>query len=286
MQQLQMEEEEFRLLRDLIYEYCGIFFQDEVRYLFEKRLGDRLRQQGLASFTDYYRLLRYSPERGRELEQLVDLLTTNETYFFRESYQLKAFLEEIVPAVVERRAQQRRLRVWSAGCASGEEAYTIAMLLLECEAVRGWNLEIFANDISRRVIQAARRGVYGKSSFRAIDEYYWKKYFRQQGERWQVADEVRSLVSFGHLNLLDGEMLELIGAVDVIFCRNVLIYFDKSARARVVHTFYDKLEPGGYLLLGHSESLLNVSTDFELVHLKNDMVYRKPQVAGQGGMKK
>jgi chemotaxis protein methyltransferase CheR len=285
-EQLTMAEEEFRLLRQLVYEYCGIFFQDEVRYIFEKRLSERLQQQGLCSFGDYYRFLRHSPQRAKELEQIVDLLTTNETYFFREAYQLKAFTDEILPEVIERRSAQKRLRVWSAGCSSGEEAYTIAMLLMERQELKGWNIEVFANDISRRVIQAARRGVYARSSFRSIDEYFWKKYFRPLDGRWQIVDEVKALVSFGHLNLLDQEMLELIGAVDVIFCRNVLIYFDKASRVKVVKTFYQKLEPGGYLLLGHSESLLNISTDFELVHLKNDMVYRKPQLEGKEGREK
>jgi len=285
-EQIRMADEEFRLLRQLVYEYCGIFFQDDIRYIFEKRLAARLQQQGLCSFGDYYRFLRHSPQRAKELEQIVDLLTTNETYFFREAYQLKAFTDEILPEIIERRSAQKRLRVWSAGCSSGEEAYTIAMLLIEKQELKGWNLEVFANDISRRMIQAARRGVYAKSSFRAIDEYFWKKYFRPIDGRWQIVDEVKALVSFGHLNLLDQEMLELIGAVDVIFCRNVLIYFDKASRVKVVKTFYQKLEPGGYLLLGHSESLLNVSTDFELVHLKNDMVYRKTQLEGKEGKQK
>lgn len=282
-QLLKMSEDEFRLLRDLVYEFCGIFFQDDVRYLLEKRLASRVRALQLQSFNDYYRLVRYSKDRGQELEKIVELLTTNETYFFREAYQLRAFAEEILPELIERRKRQRRLRFWSAGCSSGEEAYTIAMLVLEREELANWNVEIFANDISRKVIQEARRGVYGKSSFRSIDGYFVNKYFRQQGETWVINDQVRKLVSFGQLNLLDDEMLALIGLADVIFCRNVLIYFNQSARLKVVRTFYNKLAEGGYLLLGHSESLLNVSTDFELVHLKNDMVYRKPALLGRQG---
>ena len=278
-----MSEDEFRLLRDLVYEFCGIFFQDDVRYLLEKRLASRVRAQGLQSFNDYYRLVRYSKDRGQELEQIVELLTTNETYFFREAYQLRAFSEEILTELIDRRQRQRRLRFWSAGCSTGEEAYTIAMLVLEREELTGWDVEIFANDISRKVIQTARRGVYGKSSFRSIDNYYLNKYFRQQGNTWVIADRVREMVSFGQLNLLDDEMLALIGLADVIFCRNVLIYFNQSARLKVVRAFYEKLAEGGYLLLGHSESLLNVSTDFELVHLKNDMVYRKPALGGTQG---
>jgi len=277
-----MTREEFRLLRDLVYDYCGIFFQDDVQYLLERRLGVRLREHELGSFTEYYRYLRYSPDRSRELEEIVELLTTNETYFFREEYQLKAFSEEILPELISSYGDNKRLRIWSAGCSSGEEAYTIAMIICENHRLSNWDVEIFANDISRKVIQTARKGIFGKSSFRATNEYYRKKYFQPQGDKLLISEKVRSLVSFGQLNLLDDEMLELIGKVDVIFCRNVLIYFNKPARLRVVRTFYDKLNEKGYLLLGHSESLVNVSTDFELVHLKNDLVYRKPVVAGKG----
>lgn len=277
-----MTREEFRLLRDLVYEYCGIFFQDEVKYLLERRLNARLREHTLKSFNEYYRYLRYSPSRSRELEEIVELLTTNETYFFREEYQLKAFSEEILPEIARQNTGSKRLRIWSAGCSTGEEAYTIAILLRETPELRDWDVEIFANDISRKVIQRARKGVYGRSSFRSIGDAFHARYFRPQGEHYVVTDELRSLVSFGQLNLLDDEMLQLIGKVDVIFCRNVLIYFDRPARLRVLSTFYDKLNERGYLLLGHSESLMNVSTDFELVHLKNDLVYRKPSVAGEG----
>jgi chemotaxis protein methyltransferase CheR len=276
-EKIPLSAEEFRLLRDLIYDYCGIFFQDDVSYMLERRLNPRLRKLEMASFIEYYRYLRFHPQRRLEIEEIVELLTTNETYFFRESYQLKAFAEEILPELIERRARQRRLRIWSAGCSSGEEAYTIAMILREQPRLAGWNLEVFGNDISRKMLQAARRGVYGKSSFRAIEPYYRDKYFTPADDKLRIDSSLRSITSFGQLNLLDDEMLQLVGQVDVIFCRNVLIYFDQSARRRVVQTFYDKLRRRGYLLLGHSESLMSITTDFELVYLENDMVYRKPE---------
>jgi chemotaxis protein methyltransferase CheR len=271
-----MSAEEFRLLRDLVYEYCGIFFQDDVTYILERRLNPRLRQLEISTFNEYYRYLRFSSQRRQELEEIIELLTTNETYFFREEYQLKAFSEEILPELIERHKRDRRLRIWSAGCSSGEEAYTIAMILKEERQLDGWNVEVFGNDISRKVLQAARKGVYGRSSFRVLDPYYRDKYFVPHGDQMRVIDSLRSLVSFGQLNLLDREMLQLVGKVDIIFCRNVLIYFDQSARRQVVATFYEKLRGNGYLLLGHSESLMNITTVFELVYLKNDMVYRKP----------
>ncbi len=276
-EKIPLSAEEFRLLRDLVYDYCGIFFQDDVSYMLERRLNPRLRKLEMTSFIEYYRYLRFHPQRRLEIEEIVELLTTNETYFFRESYQLKAFAEEILPELIERRGRQRRLRIWSAGCSSGEESYTIAMILREQPRLADWNLEVFGNDISRKMLQAARRGVYGKSSFRVIEPYYRDKYFTPADDKLRIDKSLRSITSFGQLNLLDDEMLQLVGQVDVIFCRNVLIYFDQSARRRVAQTFYDKLRRRGYLLLGHSESLMNITTDFELVYLKNDMVYRKPE---------
>ena len=279
-----MTMEEFRLIRNLVYEYCGIFFQDDVKYILERRLNPRLREHSLKSFSEYYRYIRYSAKRSLELEEIIELLTTNETYLFREEYQLRAFSEEILPEMIKKNDVKRRLRIWSAGCSTGEEAYSIAILVQEKKELKDWDVEIFANDISRKVIKIARKGLYTKSSFRSTNhKYYLNKYFSSYGDRYLIDDKTRSMVSFGQLNLLDEEMLQLIGKVDIIFCRNVLIYFDKNARLKVVKTFYDKLNSGGYLLLGHSESLMYVTTDFELIHLKNDLVYRKPYLVGAGG---
>lgn len=275
-QGLPMTLEEFRLLRDVIHEYCGIYFQDSSKYLIQRRLAPRVETLGLRSYMEYYRHLRYHGDKRTELEEIVERVTTNETYFFREMYQLEALRDEILPALVQENSNPRRLRIWSAGCATGEEAYTIAMLILETGLFAGWDMRVFGNDISRRVLQVARKGVFGRSSFRATDDRYQRRYFREIDGKYHVREEVRSLVSFGQVNLLDGDILPAIDDVDVVLCRNVLIYFDLEARKRAVATFYRKLSPGGWLLLGHSESLLNVSTEFELVHLKTAMVYRKP----------
>jgi chemotaxis protein methyltransferase CheR len=267
---------EFQLLRDLINEHCGLLFDDHNQYIVERRLGPRLEALSLSNFTDYYRHLRYSPDRRLELEEIVERLTTNETYFFRERYQLDAFQYEILPAIWRGEKRGRRLSVWSAGCATGEEAYTIAMLIVETGMFSNWEVRVFGNDISRKVLAGARRGVYGKASFRQTEERLLRRYFKPFEGKFQVVDEIKSMVSFGQLNLLEEHTLALLGEVDIIFCRNVLIYFDAESRKRVVATFHRKLTSGGYLLLGHTESLLNLSTAFQLVHLENDMVYRKP----------
>lgn len=271
-----MSDETFRLLRDLIKNYCGIFFDDSSKYLLERRLSRRVMLLNLNDFRDYYRFLLYDSKREEELSAIMDILTVNETYFFREPNLLKAFSEEILPELREKNQHSKKLRIWSGGCSTGEEPYTIAMLILEDGRFFGWDIQITGSDISQRVLQVARKGVYGRNSFRQTDSYYIKKYFREEGEGfWRIKDSVKELVTFSYLNLLDPFRTRLIETMDVIFCRNVLIYFDMESRKKVIDMFYNKLCNGGYLLLGHAESLFNISSSFVLIHLKNDVVYRK-----------
>lgn len=276
-----MADDEFRLLRDYVYQYCGLHFDLDAKYLLEKRLNKRLSHHHLANFKDYYYLLRYSPEKEQELAAVIDLLTTNETYFFREDFQLKAFAEEIIPELCEekRRRGEHRLRIWSAGCSSGEEPYTVAMLLLEQPELADWEISIIGTDISQEVLAKARHGIYGSNSFRVTEDYFLNKYFSPCPEdegKWQINDQVKQLVSINHLNLFDTRRVALLGEVDLIFCRNVIIYFDLESKRKVISNLHDQLIPGGYLLLGHSESLMNISSDFQLRHFVNDMVYQKP----------
>ncbi|OGQ91022.1 MAG: chemotaxis protein CheR [Deltaproteobacteria bacterium RIFOXYA12_FULL_58_15] len=275
-----MTDEEFRLIRDLICDFCGIYFEDSLKFLVERRLQPRLPVFGFVSFRDYYRLIKYGRECEREFDEIVERVTTNETYFFREAYQLRAFTDEILPMVVAQRSEGR-IRVWSAGCSTGEEPYSIAMLLDKCPIVAGRPVDVFGNDISRKVLRTARAGMYTQASFRSTDNAYIKEYFHRDGRTYQLDERIRNRVTFGHLNLMDENALALIGKVDVILCRNVIIYFNHASRARLLATFYRKLRPGGFLLLGHSESLVNETKDFELAPLTNDMVYRKP---GEGSL--
>jgi chemotaxis protein methyltransferase CheR len=276
-----MDDSEFEDLRDFIYEYCGLFFEEDKRYILQKRLPGRIAAHQLQSFRDYLLYLQFDPNKDEELAELADLLTTNETYFFREDYQLKAFIDEIVPEILARK-EDKVLRVWSAGCSTGEEPYTIAMLLRRAMDTMGvslnrWRIEILGSDISQRVLGVARRAVYGESSFRAMDENYISYFEDFDGGKKRAVDEIRQMVTFSNINLLDDAKIDFVKSMDVIFCRNVIIYFDNKAKRQVVQSFYDKLTDNGYLLLGHSESLMNISTSFELKHLKNDMVYQRPQ---------
>ena len=280
--ELQLTEEEFRLIRDLIYSHCGLYFDHDSKYLLDKRLVRRLAHHNLPGFRDYYQFLKYDRKKDEELSDIMDILTTNETYFFREGFQLKAFTDEILPELKVLKERERTLRIWSAGCSTGEEPYTIAMLLLEQEIFPGWRIEIVGSDISQRVVQHARKGIYGKSSFRCTEERYLKRFFTETEGGYRICDKVRELVSISHMNLFDANRLALLGKMDLIFCRNVIIYFDLDSKKRVIDTFYNTLRGGGFLLLGHSESLMNLTTAFALRHLKNDMVYQKRAVTYGG----
>ncbi len=272
-----MTEEGFRLLRDLIHAHCGIWFREDLRFLLERRLTPRLAAHGLTSYLDYHRFLRFDPRGQEELDEATDLLTTNETYFYREPHQLRAFQRDILPALAKRRADERRLRVLSAGCSTGEEPYTIAILLKDSGLFEGWDLEVVGADISRRCLTVARAAAYGDHAFRSAEGEAMRRWFHLRQGKWVLHDAVRRLVRFTAANLLDDCGLASVGRADVVFCRNVMIYFDLSARKQALRRLHDKLRPGGWLLLGHSESLLNVSADFELVHLTDDLVYRRPR---------
>jgi chemotaxis protein methyltransferase CheR len=270
--------EHFRLLRDLISDFCGIQLSPDATFLLERRLGERVQLLRLFDFGEYYRYLRYHPRGPAELEHAVELITTNETYLFRELPQLNCFASEVLPELRDGAVDRRSLTIWSAGCSTGEEVYTIAILLARSGLFDGWELRVFGNDISRRVLQSARKGVFRDSSFRAMPAQY-ERHFIKSPEGRMAEPAIRGMCHFGHFNLLDQGRVAMVGRVDAIFCRNVLIYFGESARRKVIQTFYERLHPGGYLMLGHSESLLHLSTAFELAHLSGDLAYRKARTA-------
>jgi chemotaxis protein methyltransferase CheR len=282
-----MSDDEFRLIRDCIYGHCGIYFNEDSKYILEKRLSRRLSYLNLPSFNDYYHYLKYNRNKDQELMDIMDVLTTNETYFFRESYQLKAFTDEIIPELIKIKSSRgnRSLRIWSAGCSTGEEPYTIAMLLSNIPDLKGWNIEIIGTDISQKVLQYARRALYSKSSFRVTEDQQLKLFFNQQDDGFKVKDSIREKVIISHLNLFDTNRMAMLGRMDIVFCRNVIIYFNQAAKKRVVESFYNTLYDGGFLLLGHSESLMNLTTLFTLRHFKNDMIYQKPERFPSGGAK-
>jgi chemotaxis protein methyltransferase CheR len=275
---LRLTATEFRMFSDLVRDHSGLDFGESSRFLLERRLARRVRELELGSFAAYHYRVRNSSSGSDELPKLIDELTTNETYFFREYSQLRALIDEIFEELqIDRDARgSRPINVWSAGCSSGEEPYSIAMLTREAGLKPGTDVRIYASDISRRMLRKARKGIYREASFRETDPHLRDKYFVEKDRLWQISDDLKRDVDFIHLNLLDASKIALLRTMDVILCRNVIIYFNIDTKCRVIRTFYDKLRQGGHLLLGHSESLINLSTSFELRHLRRDLVYRRP----------
>jgi chemotaxis protein methyltransferase CheR len=280
---LRLRPEEFRMLRDLVNSHAGLHFGDDALVVFDRRLSERVAELKLTGFDEYYKYLRFNARGPAELEEIVERLVTTETYLFRQEYQLRSFSQELLPRLAQSNRTSKRLAIWSAGCATGEEAYTLAILLHQSGLFDGWEVRIFGSDISRHNVAFARRGVYRPASFRTASPEIRRNYFEEVPEGARVKDDIRRFCHFGQLNLLDSGRASIVGRVDVVFCRNVLIYFDMRSRKLVIENLYERLFPGGYLLLGHSESLLNVTTAFELVHLSEDLVYRRPVSAVSSG---
>ena len=275
--ELKLSDAQYRMFRDWVAQHCGLYFAPDSRFVLERRLARRARSLDLGSLTAYYYHLRSQSGDDGELGQLIDELTTNETFFLRERSQLDTLVGEILPEWIERRRRHGgAVSIWSAGCASGEEPYSIVMLAREAGFEPGRDFRVYASDISRRVLQMARRGVYRASAFRETEQPLRKKYFVEKDDGWRIADDVKRHVVFTRANLIDPSRAWVLGAMDVILCRNVIMYFETATRRKVVSTFADRLQPGGYLLLGHAESLIQLSSAFELRHLRGDMVYRKP----------
>lgn len=274
---LELSEDVFFLFRDLLYDQSGVLLDEKAKFFVENRLSNSIRRLQLETFHDYYYYLKYDRKKNEELANMIDLLTIHETYFFREDQQLRAFSEELLPEIRKRDASRKSLRIWSAGCSTGEEPYTLAMILSEIPAFKDWKIEIFATDISQRVLQSARKGVYQPSAFRSTNPRYLERYFTREGTGYRVNDEVRKNVVFLQMNLLDTGRSSFINPMDIIFCRNVIIYFDMEAKRKVIGMFHQKLNDHGFLLLGHSESLINISTAFSLRHFTHDMLYQKNQ---------
>lgn len=270
-----------RLFQELLEQHCGVVQGLGSLAFLERKLMPRVEALGLSSLEDYYRFLKFDDARDEELEILVDRLTTHETYFFREQTQLLQFYEVVIPRWVASRPRGP-FRVWSAGCSTGEEVYSIAMLLNEHPDMSGREYEVVGTDISRGVISKAREGRYLAASFRSAPAELRARYFvKTEDGRWSVKPKIRSHCSFGQLNLIDPDRFGILGKFDVVFCRNVLIYFSTKMRPVVVNGFYDVLNEGGHLFLGHSESLVNIRTKFACLHLDRGVVYRRSRGGGQ-----
>jgi chemotaxis protein methyltransferase CheR len=264
-------------LVDLVYESSGLYFDERKKYFVSRRVEQRVQATGADNFDDYYRLLRYG-DSSSELRELTESLTTNETYFFREYPQLQSFADDILPEVLEekRKRGDRYLRIWSAGCASGDEPYTLAIILREViEDFDRWEITITATDISREMLRSARLAVYGERAVKEVPTVYRERYFRPQEDGYKLLLPVTRMVRFRQANLLDENVARETDGQDFLFCRNVLIYFDDTSRRRVLDLFFDALRPGGYIFLGHSESVGRITSAFRLVRRGSSLAYMK-----------
>jgi chemotaxis protein methyltransferase CheR len=273
-------------IRDLIYQVAGIFHPDNKLRLLQDRCGRRMKELKANTLREYFECLTVKPIRQAELIALLNEITIGDTCFFRNQPQLDALRQILIPKMIEAKSKLpvRRLRIWSAGCSTGEEPYTLRMLLAE-EAnsrLKDWVVEIMATDLNERSLTHAKNAIYGSYSTRNLTPYYRQKYFAPVGDQLQVQPAVRNTINFSRVNLSDDARMTFMKGLDVIFCCNVLIYFDLASKRRVIQHFYNDLLPHGYLFLGHSESLYGVSDDFQLVHLPGATAYVKGERT-QGG---
>lgn len=254
-----MTDQEFILFRDLVYDLVGINLNDTKKMLLVSRLSKRLRTLGLRTFKEYYKILEDQGESGEELGTFINQVTTNKTDFFREEHHFNILSQNILPRLFSEvaRDRKRNIRIWSAGCSTGEEPYTLAMVVTEYMRVHSLkaDVKILATDIDTGVLEHAIQGVYKRDRIGGISQDYLKRYFSQEADgSWLVGNELRSLLKFGRLNLM--HPLPFKYGFDVIFCRNVLIYFTPEDRKKLVRKYCEVLRPEGYLALGHSESLV------------------------------
>ena len=272
MSTIAISETEFQALRDLIRERFGIYYDDTKQFLLQSRLQTRLLKCRVADFGGYHRFLIASPDREAEWSELASVLSNNETYFFREKAQLKVLAAEVLDEALK---AGTGLRVWSSACSTGEEPYTIGMMLSETRRIGPSSIKIRATDLSPRALERAQTGFYRELSFRATPPEMVQKYFRPFEAGFFINDEIKRMVEFSRLNLLDERAVGATGTFDAIFCRNVLIYFDKPTQKRVVEAFAQALRPGGYLFLGHAESIMRVTDRYEPVVTPKAIYYRR-----------
>ena len=270
---------DFECIRDEVYRKLGLYFEEGKVYFIQKRLEKRMEKLGVESFADYAFLLRFNDKDGLEMQALANLITTNETYMFREFEQLQAFADHCLPMILKAKeaANDRTLKIWSAGCSSGEEPYTLAIILKEImHDFRAWDIKIKATDIDQVRLSMARRAVYEERAVHEVPPEYFDRHISPlPAGYFQVKSETAKIVEIEHLNLNDRMAMRGMQQFDFIFCRNVLIYFDDTSRKAVVDHFYNALNPGGFIFLGHSESIGRISSSFQLLRVGQHLVYRK-----------
>jgi chemotaxis protein methyltransferase CheR len=270
-------EADFQKFAEFFYRKTGIHFDDSKRYFVDKRLLERIQATGAGSFRAWFTGLRFGTD-GRELQAVINAMTVNETYFFREAYQFDCLVNHMLDEVAARKRPGERIRIWSIPSSSGEEPYSIAIYLLErWRGIHAWDVEILSSDIDSDILEAAREGVYSARSVSHLPPEYLKRYFTATGEgTWRISRDLAHAVEFSQVNLTEAADTARFRGIDVIFCRNLLIYFDDLSRRVAAEAMYEALGPGGFICLGHSESMSRISSLFKVRRFPDAMVHQKP----------
>jgi len=272
-----MSMDQFNRMSKIIYDRSGIHFPENKKYIIESRLSHRIVELEMEDFDQYIAYLTMGPYQMEEFQEMFNRITINETSFFRNEAQLDVFESQILPDLLEARASTKRLRIWSAACSTGEEPFTLAMLLHRSLGVRlsDWRIEILGTDISEKALSVAQEGVYTSYSIRTTPSLMKDRYFKEEGRQLVLDDTIRSMVNFEKHNLKDRLAAKRHGVWDVIFCRNVLIYFDDDMKRDVVSMFDNQLAEDGTLFIGHSERIKSLTDQFTQLQIPQGFCYQK-----------
>ena len=276
MTSITISEEDFSKFKEFFYRKTGMQFENSKRYFVDKRLIERIEATNSGSFRSYFVMLRFETT-GEELQKLVNLMTVNETYFFREEYQFKCLVDSILPEIVRKKTDDSPIRIWSVPSSSGEEAYSIAIYLLEhWSGIDRWDVEIISSDIDTEIISQAKKGHYSPRYVQNLPDKILHKYFTYKNEGYQICRDLQQAVEFTRVNIMEPLEVRSYRNMDVIFCRNLLIYFDDVSRRYAAEMFFDAMKAGGFVCLGHSESMSRISSLFRVCKFPEAIVYQKP----------
>jgi chemotaxis protein methyltransferase CheR len=270
--------EDFLKFREFFYRKTGIQFEDSKRYFVDKRLVERIEATASGTFRAYFTMLRFQAS-GEEVQALTNAMTVNETYFFREEYQFKCLVSSLLPEIVKTKKPGSTLRIWSIPSSSGEEPYSIALYLTEYwPDIAHWDVELISSDIDTAILKKARAGIFSPRSVQNLPANLLYKHFKRQPDNeYQISDDFREAVEFTRVNLSEAAETRHYRGFDVIFCRNLLIYFDDLSRQKAAEAFYDALNPGGFICLGHAESMSRITSLFRVRKFPEAIVYQKPE---------
>jgi chemotaxis protein methyltransferase CheR len=272
-----VSQEDVRRLCEFLYRRTGMSFAEDKRYYIDRRIEERIAATASSSFQSYFALLR--ADADHEIEHLVNAFTVNETYFYREDHQLRCMTSDLLKSIVPAKQGGEAIRIWSIPCSTGEEPYSIGMWLMENFAgVDSYNIEIVGSDIDTRALQAAVDGVYGTRALMRLSQDHIDRYFEPlPGGSYRIDAGLRNSILFTRANLVDAADMARHRDFDIVFCRNVLIYFDDASRRVAAENLYDCLRPGGYICLGHSETMSRISPLFRVCRFPDAIVYQRPE---------